>query len=296
MDDMNNNNPYLNPIDDGLPMRESGEWAAQKLDYLYRYLDIFTTSMHKKELKGIHYIDLFSGPGKCKNRDTGQIYLGSPLLALTVRFPFSQYFFVDSDEIMIDTLKTRCDTSGMASKIKYIMGDSNQVVTKIVSEINAIDQQFISGKSHSLNLAFLDPEGFELEWSTVALLGNMKRMDLIINYPQGGLNRDMPNEIDKPSPSKIDGYFGGMEWRQIYENFRKKETLHLHRELIDLYKGKLESLGYIEVKENENEPLMRNTKRNAPLYRLIFASKHTLGEQFWSKINKRDLHGQGKLF
>ena len=40
---------YLSPKDDGLPMRESGKWVAEKLDYLERYINIFETSMHQKQ-------------------------------------------------------------------------------------------------------------------------------------------------------------------------------------------------------------------------------------------------------
>ncbi len=39
---------YLDPQDDGLPIRESGLWASEKLDYLRRYIDVFETSMRKK--------------------------------------------------------------------------------------------------------------------------------------------------------------------------------------------------------------------------------------------------------
>ena len=37
---------YLEPVEDGLPMRKSGPWAKEKLDYLERYTNVFVTSMH----------------------------------------------------------------------------------------------------------------------------------------------------------------------------------------------------------------------------------------------------------
>ena len=83
---------YLLPQDDGLPMRESGPWVAEKLDYLKRYIDVFETSMRRKWPRR-YYIDLFAGPGKCICRGTKVIYLGSPLLALTTKHPFTGYFF-----------------------------------------------------------------------------------------------------------------------------------------------------------------------------------------------------------
>jgi hypothetical protein len=40
--------PYLEPEDDGLTMRPAGSWAADKLDYLARYINVFETSMRNK--------------------------------------------------------------------------------------------------------------------------------------------------------------------------------------------------------------------------------------------------------
>jgi len=85
---------YLEPQDDGLLTRSSGSWAVSKLDYLARYIDVFETSMRQKWAIR-NYIDLMAGPGKDRVRDSGAILLGSPLLALVTRYPFTGYFFVD---------------------------------------------------------------------------------------------------------------------------------------------------------------------------------------------------------
>jgi hypothetical protein len=38
-----------------------------------------------------------------------------------------------------------------------------------------------------------------------------------------------------------------------------------------------------------------NEEKNVELYRLIFASKHSLGAHFWRKIQKVDHKGQREL-
>lgn len=73
---------YLLPEDDGLPLGNTGKWAAIKLDYLSRYIDIFETAMRQK-WRYRNYIDLFSGPGKNRERNSRQVSFGSPLLSLT---------------------------------------------------------------------------------------------------------------------------------------------------------------------------------------------------------------------
>jgi hypothetical protein len=56
-------------------------------------------------------------------------------------------------------------------------------------------------------------------------------------------------------------------------------------------------LGYKEIKDVEDgtEPVTKNS-REAPLYRLIFASKHERGHGFWKKVIQKDAFGQSKLF
>ncbi len=281
---------YLQQTDDGLPMRSSGPWAAEKLDYLKRYIDIFETSMREKwPIR--NYIDLLAGPGKNHVRETEQVLLGSPLLALTTTYPFTGYYFLDFEQTNVDALQERCRTSEQSTKVKVFSGDCNVVVDTVLAEL-------MPEASRSLNLAFLDSEGLELRWDTVAKLASLTRIDLIINYPQGGLNRVMPQAIEEDGDTLVDNFFGGKDWRTIYQDWRVSRGTDLHWRLLDLYKSRLQGIGYKEVKRDDeigDEPLMRNAKRNAPLYRLLFASKHALGNQFWHKVTRRDVHGQLRL-
>lgn len=288
---------YLEAAEDALPTRPArGNWVAQKLDYLARYLDMFITSMRtpKQKWRALNYIDLFAGPGKCQ-MDTGEIYLGSPLLALTAKKPFSHYFFADLEPSNIAALQQRTAASPQSANCHFYTGDSNIIVHQIVTKIQTMNSSFVQGAWPCLNLAFLDPEGLELEWATVETLAHL-RTDLIIHYSQMGLERYMPIAIEKSEETVVDRFFGSRDWREIYLEWRNKTGLH--RQLIDFYKNNLKALGYVEIKgddESWNEPLMRNTK-NAPLYRLLFASKHELGEKFWRTVNQRDVHGQTRLF
>lgn len=153
---------------------------------------------------------------------------------------------------------------------------------------------------NALNLAFVDPEGLELRWETISKLAMVKRMDLVINYPEYGLRRVMAKVYKESGENKVDLFFGTNEWRNIYEKYRNRTILRVHRELIDLYKSQLQKLGYLDVKlgdeAGKNEPLITITGRKIPLYRLIFASKHPLGEKFWHEVTRRDVYGQRQLF
>jgi three-Cys-motif partner protein len=280
---------YLEPEDDGLPMRPAGHWAAEKLDYLGRYIDAFETSMRSKWAVR-NYIDLLAGPGKNRIRETGEILLGSPLRALTARYPFTRYFFVDLSEENIGALRQRCSDSSYSERVDIQTGDCNILIDQIVMKVNR-------DMSSSLNLAFLDPTGFELHWETVAKLASVRRMDLIIYYPQMGLERYLPLAIEQEGETKIDKFFGGSDWRKIYKNFRGKNGLYW--QLMEHYKGKLQEFGYKVFRGDEaigDDPMIRHRIKNIPLYSLLFAAKHDLAYKLWQGVIRKNVYGQRRMF
>ena len=164
--------------DDGFPIRVFGPWTSVKLDYLRRYIYMFETSMRDRPWRQRNYIDLFAGSGKYREEKRGPVLLGSALIALSTEYPFTNLYLADANVENIEGLKSRCKPS--QSQLKYYAGDANIVVDNVVSEIADVDSRRISGKWSSLNLAFLDPDGLELEWSTVTKLASLFTMDLII--------------------------------------------------------------------------------------------------------------------
>lgn len=288
---------YLLPEDDDLPTRVFGAWTIEKLDYVRRYIYMFETSMRGKPWRQRSYIDLYAGTGKFRTEENGEVFLGSTLLALTTEHPFTHYYFADNKQDNIDALKRRCQS--IKQKISYYTGDANQKVNEIVRDIISVDKQKIPGQWGSLNLAFLDPDGLELEWKTIETLAKVNKMDLIIYYSQFGLNLNLKNCYQTKGETSIDKFFGNDQWRQIFEKWQLKDSIAgIHRDLIDHYKEKLHALGYIDVVESETgvEPLMRTAKTKAPLYRLIFASKNQLGHEFWKAVTREDVWGQSRLF
>jgi len=233
---------YLLPQDDGLPARTFGPWVVEKLDYLTRYINIFETSMHNKPWRKRFYIDLFAGSGKCRSSEQGPIHLGSPRISLKTTCPFTDYVFVDSDPSNIETLKRRCDTSPLRERIQYQVGDGNVLVKEIIKQFQCEDQEFLRGQWSSLNLAFLDPDGLELQWRTVATLATPGRTDLIVHYSQMGLNRNMLHFFKSAEDTLVDRFFGDRDWRKTHKRYHDKEERFIHRRLMDHYKEKLQHL------------------------------------------------------
>ncbi|MBI5667693.1 MAG: three-Cys-motif partner protein TcmP [Chloroflexi bacterium] len=200
---------YLLPEDDGLPMRESQDYAKDKLRILEGYISRFTTSMRNKQWSALGYIDLLSGPGKNRFQPSGDILLGSPLIALTTRYPFTYYHFVEMGNQEHNALEQRIASSEHVERVKVIYGDCNVIVNSMVAEIEARDRQFLAEhKWSSLNLAFLDLEGLELEWATVEKLGRVRKMDLIINFSTSGFTRNAAQMLESENTAR----FGQILW------------------------------------------------------------------------------------
>lgn len=275
---------YLFTDNDGLKLRNSKRWAELKLDYMARYIDVFEASM-KNKWKTRFFIDLCAGPGKNILDNTNRIILGSLLIALTTRFPFTNYRFIELDHENADALKQRCSLYSNLD-IKIIEGDANKNISKVIDEIPA----------SSLNLAFIDPQGADITWATVERLGRVSKMDLIIYYPELSLKRNMDIWFDASHETKMDAFFGTRDWRIVYAKWRNNPKVSgIHAELIDLYKANLSNLGYKFIKDGSSiNPVIDNTK-GGHLYRLLFASKNDLGERFWIEVTKRDAQGQKRL-
>jgi three-Cys-motif partner protein len=273
---------YLEEKDDGLSMRSSGDYAEDKLRILEAYIHIFIVSMRNKQWPAINYVDLQAGPGK-NIFGSNKVKFGSPLIALTAPYPFTNYWFVEQGNAEFSALNKRVAVSPHAAKVKMLQGDCNIVVDSIIDEIRAIDKKPKTGDkwSNSLNLAFLDPEGLELNWKTVEKLGSLAKMDLIINFSTSGFTRNADAVLEKENQTRLDTFFGTFEWRSVYEAVADKDSSIVRRTMIDFYRRRLEQLGYI-YSEDLVEKVFKNS-RGRQLYTLIAASKHDLGHDFWDK-------------
>lgn len=287
MDGQQEASPFVQNADDGLLMRPSGEWAKDKLDILAHYITTSTIAMQKKPWRRRFYIDLQAGPGKNCVRAKGKdecpdvdrnVFLGSPLLALTKGAGYTDYRFVEQDEEAAAALRRRCEAMSGNFSLRIDVADCNAVVDDIVQEIRNIDAPYIEGVWPTLALAFLDPEGLELHWKTVLKLAS-NRTDILINFSIQGLRRAAKGALDlQPGEARTDRFFGTTAWRDIPFNPDGSTPAH---QWMELYQERLIEQGY-----RCGTPQSVKNSKNAELYRLLFASKHELGIKLWEEARK----------
>jgi three-Cys-motif partner protein len=259
------------PQDDGLYVEKVGPWAKHKHHFLKRYLDAFTVAMRPKGWSGLHYIDLFAGPGICRIRDTGELDWGSALIAAQIP-QFDSIHLCEKVREKHHALRQRL--LKFALEIRLHHGDGNSLAPVILSEI----------PTGSLSVAFLDPYGLHLDFGTVRILA-AKRIDLIIFFPDHlDALRNMKFVYQDQLDSNLDRFLGpDADWRSILglPNERWAGALR------GLYVEQLKKLGYVEF---GYERICG--RQRTPLYLLIFCSKHRAGRDIWEGVASKKADGQ----
>lgn len=264
--------------DDGLPIGDIGAWGLEKHELLSIYANVFARSM-KNQWRNRVYIDLFSGSGVARIRDTDKIVEASPLIALRVADPFTHHIFCDQREDFLNALQDRVTRLHPDAQAEYVLGDVNEVVDKIL----AIIPPHSSGKG-TLSFCFADPFAMSnLHFDTIRKL-TPRYIDFLIHIPAADPQRfaEYRDLNSEPGTAPPDIFLGSTDWREQFKRKRPSES-------VDMFFTRLYSERMLECGRQfggaKLAPLIRNiTDRNQRLYRLAYFSRHELGEKFWQDV------------
>jgi three-Cys-motif partner protein len=270
--------------DDNLIVRECGQWTVDKLWFWSRYISITTTAMVGKPKwpGGLVYVDLFAGPGVCRVHDTKERIPGSPLIAANAPKPFKKIICVELGEKEADACKQRLSRSPANKSFMVIRGDCNEVIEEVVAAI----------PKRALTLAFIDPEGLDVHWNTLATLAENRRVDFLLLFADAG---DLVRNIrlyESIPDSKLDKMLGpDSGWREEWRSLDNRTGTNIRALFPAIYRRQIERLlKYQGFREKVIDG------PHGPLYRLVYASKHERGLEFWDKITQSDRGGQRSLF
>ncbi len=246
---------------DGLPVRESGEYIDQKHSRLEYYSNMFAGGMKNKWPNRV-YLELYAGPGRCKIRETGKEEVGSPLKVLDLNF--TRFIFVEREEAHAQALAKRIENHPRVEDVEIWNGDNFQ----------ALDQISIPS-TRTLTFSFVDPTGLV----EINLIKKLKQIavkgDVLINLMDSmGIKMNWHYYRKSiGSNCKLTRLLGSDEWKE----FRDLDSQQANAKIQELFRAKLEALGYLT--EEYNVPVMMNG--NNQLYRLVFAAGDQLGIKFW---------------
>jgi three-Cys-motif partner protein len=268
--------PIINVEDDGLIIPEVGAWGEKKYKLVGGYCDIFTTGMRYKWGKLV-YIDLFSGSGYARIKDTNKIVKSSALISLSIPNKFDKYIFCEADEDKLNALKSRVEREFPNIDVEYVLGDSNENISKIVSIVSKhTDTQGI------LRFCFVDPFSLNLKFETIDKLSRVGKIDfLILLALLMDANRNFVYYVEENS-KKIDDFIGDTNWRIPFKNgdVRSEDFIKF---LSDKYDANMKNLGYVEPVDKHR---VKIDNKNIPLYYLAFYSKNPRGNDFFKKVEK----------
>lgn len=264
---------------DGLPARDSGPWAREKLFYVERYQEIFATGMKNKWPRRA-YIDLLAGPGRC--RDVEGEFDGSPILSMTA--DFTDRCFVEAEPTLAGALAQRLGTAD-----QLIIGDANDAAV-----VDTIRQRI---PPFALGLAFVDNLGLDIDFSTLRSLTRDRKIDLLITVMVGDLTRNLSHALaDRDGHgTRFDSFFGSTSWRDVAASERQsnRSAGDIVNVLVDYYAKQFQAIGYQHF-AGAKAP-MKNSKQ-VDLYRLVLVARDAKAVEFFRKIETIQYSGQRGLF
>jgi three-Cys-motif partner protein len=268
--------------EDGRPREIVGEWARDKHARLAKYLDISRAVRARfvgKGNAGASYIELFSGPGRVRLKDTGEVRHGSPLVAWTEasrsQTAFTQVHIADADGRLVEAAATRLRTAG--APVYEEVGTAIETVERIAGKLN----------KYALHVAFLDPYNLgALPFEVIRRLSSLQRMDILIHVSVQDLNRNLLRYL-KRAQSPLDTFAPG--WRDHIEG--QRSITYIRGKLFEYWRSLLRT---IDMSTAEAAELVVGEK-NQPLYWLAFAARHKLALEFWERIRHLEVKRQGDL-
>lgn len=263
---------------DGLPARSTGQWVFDKKHYFERYLDIFSRGIGPKWAGKLCYVDLFAGPGRSIVRGSLEEVKGSPVVALD--YEFSRYAFVDIPEILA-TLEKRLESHPKRSQVTLVPGDCNNEIAEVLKQL----------PPDHLTLAFIDPTGLQIKFTTIQRLVQNRSVDLLMTIQLGmGIRLNLP-QFTQSEGAALTEWLGNSEWRKDCE--AGGSWSQITRRIVRRYLRQIRDLGYGIVQDREIE--VRTGEKNLLLYFMVLASRHPRGEDFWRKATQIGPSGQRRL-
>ena len=265
----------------------AGSWTAIKLIALGYYTDMY--SVAGSQMRRI-YIDLFSGSGLTKIRETGDLIPGSPIVALkSARKPFEKVYLSDNDpakirqlEEIIEIVRNEFDIETEEGNIHINCMDCSKAIEMIINDLEKeLEQVQKNRQKPFMFLAFIDPTGFLPKWKDLIRLLNYQG-DLIINFQTFLIPRQIPQKTS--GLMEFIGPFPGSKLLKEKGPFPQGRCLQIAEELRELYKKQLGVFGRSWVVRKKTEHITVGKGEGyggGYFYDLIFAARETSGGSKW---------------
>jgi three-Cys-motif partner protein len=261
---------------------EIGYWSEVKLDIVKQYAATYSKILANQSKLTHLYIDAFAGAGVHLSKATGEFVSGSPLNALAIDPPFKEVHLIDLDHARVENLKSI--TTGHANVFVH-EGNCNEVLLAKVFPRARYEE-------YRRALCLLDPYGLTLDWKVIETAGQMRSIDMFLNFPIMDMNRNaLWTDIRGADPAdvaRMDAFWGDASWKdaayQAQGNLFGVDDLVKRSGNIAIVNAFKERLGKVAGFKNVPDPMPMRNSIGAVVYYLFFASQKDVANKIVKHI------------
>ena len=259
-----------------------GYWSEIKLVIIREYARAYSSILSAQKQPQLHhvYIEGFAGAGVHRSKASEEFILGSLLNALNVRPPFREYHLIDIKQEKIDQSRRLI---GNRRDVFLYQGDCNKVLLEDVFPK-------VKFEKYRRGLCILDPYGMNLEWKVLFTAGHMRTLDVFLNFPVMGINRNAlrrdPENVDDLQKKRMTAAWGDHSWLDVaysQDLFGKPDKLS-NETIAEAFRTRLrEVAGFARVPK----PIPMRNSKGAIVYYLFFASQKDTAEHIVREIFRK---------
>ncbi len=261
-----------------------GYWSEVKLDIIREYASAYSTIVNRQSsIKKHIYIDAFAGPGQHISRATGEFIAGSPLNALLIQPPFSEFHLIDIDGDKAGELRR---IVGERPDVMIYDQDANQIL------LEKVFPRCLYRDFHRA-LCLLDPYALTVDWKVIETAGKMKSIEIFFNFMIMDANMNVlwrnPDHVLPAQVLRMDRAWGDHSWRDVA--YQKECTLFgdIERKadnetIAEAFRKRLQDVAGFEYVP---APMPMRNDQGALVYYLYFASPSKTGARIVSGIFKK---------
>lgn len=249
---------------------EIGYWSEVKLDIVKEYAAAYSRILSAQKSPPLYhvYIDAFAGAGLHISKSTGDFIPGSPLNALLIEPQFKEYHLIDLDRKKADSLRR---IALPYRNVTVHEGDCNDLLlTKVFPRAKFSD--------YRRALCLIDPYGLHLNWEVMLTAGQMKSIEIFLNFPIMDMNMNVlkkdPGKVDPQQALRMSAFWGDDSWRQAAysktENLFGIEEKGNNETVVEAFRQRLKKLAGFDYVP---EPIPMRNNKGATVYYLFFASQ-----------------------
>jgi three-Cys-motif partner protein len=205
-----------------------GSWTEKKIEMVVGYAKAYLTIMNKYPQFKTLYFDGFAGSGDIYKEDKVDIDVvkGTAVRILEIVEPksFDMYYFVEKDEENKQILENTISQRFSDKKPHIVCEDCNNKLKSMAG--------FLKSHSNFRVLAFIDPYGMSLDWSSIEVLKGYG-IDIWILVPTGiGVNRLLKTsgDISEAWLAKLEKFLGLKREFILKYFYKEKKTMTLFGE------------------------------------------------------------------